>query len=130
SPPTGHRARREESTLANVEATFCVMPSVLTKPLTDGTVAPSGGLQLRVLEPESIDANSRRMLNVDFDIAEMAIATFARARDEGVPIVGLPIFTSGRRFLQPGFQFAARAGLDSLSDLKGRTVAAPQYWMS
>ena len=112
-----------------VEATFCVMPSLLTRPLCAGEVAPTV-LNLRILEPESIDANTRRMLNVEFDIAEMAFGTYARALDEGVPIVGLPIFTSGRRFLQAGFHFAAGSGLRDLSELRGRTVATPQYWLS
>jgi 4,5-dihydroxyphthalate decarboxylase len=70
------------------------------------------------------------MLNVEFDISEMAIATFAKAREQGVPVVGLPIFTSGRRFLQAGFQVAARSGIKDLAALRGRTVCAPQYWMS
>jgi 4,5-dihydroxyphthalate decarboxylase len=115
--------------MANLEATFCVMPSVLTDPIRKGEIVPEGVL-LNVLEPESIDANSRRMLDVEFDIGEMAFGTYARAVDDGVPILGLPLFTSGRRFLQPGFHFAARSGIRDLAELKGRTVAAPQYWMS
>lgn len=105
------------------------MPSLLLRPILGGEVAPKD-VALDIVEPESIDSNSRRMLDLEFDIAEMAIATYAKARQQGIPLIALPLFTSGRRFVQPGFQVAARSGIRDLSELRGRTVAAPQYWMS
>src|SRR6266542_3129519 len=115
--------------MADLKATYAAMPSLLTRPLLDGEVAPKG-IDLEVRDAESIDSISRRMLKPEFDIGEMAIATYIKAREQGVPVVGLPIFTSGRRFLQAGFQFAAKAGLSDLSQLKGKTVGTAQYWLS
>ena len=61
--------------MADVTATYVAMPSVLTRPLIEGEVQPKG-MQLQVGSPDTIDALSRRMLNVELDISEMAIATY------------------------------------------------------
>ena len=115
--------------MSDQAVSLCVMPSVLTRPLLEGEVAPTG-VALRAQEAESIDNVSRRMLTLEYDVGEMAIATFVKARDQGLPLVALPLFTSGRRFLQPGFLLARRAGIRDLSELRGKRVAVPQYWMS
>lgn len=115
--------------MADIEATFSVLPSVLTNPILRGEVKPSG-IKLDIREGKSMDALSRSMLNLEFDIAEMSIATYTKAREQGLPLVGLPLFTSGRRFTQAGLHFATRSGLADPSQLKGRTVATGQYWLS
>lgn len=115
--------------MADVEATFSVLPSVLTNPILRGEVKPRG-IKLDMREGKSMDTLSRSMLNLEFDIAEMSIATYTKAREQGLPLVGLPLFTSGRRFTQAGLHFAARSGLADPSQLKGRTVATGQYWLS
>lgn len=115
--------------MTDIEVTFCVLPSVLTKPILEGEVRPKG-LKLEIREGKSMDALSRSMLNLEFDIAEMSIATYSKAREQGIPLIGLPLFTSGRRFMHSGLQFAARAGIRDPSELRGRTVAVTQYWMS
>lgn len=115
--------------MTDIEVTFCVLPSVLTKPILEGEVTPKG-LKLEIREGKSMDALSRSMLNLEFDIAEMSIATYSKAREQGIPLIGLPLFTSGRRFMHSGLQFAARAGIRDPSELRGRTVAVTQYWMS
>jgi len=115
--------------MADVEINISVMPSVLTVPITEGEVAPKG-VKLDIEKPKSIDDLTRRMLTLDYDLGEMAISTFIDARNRGVRVVGLPIFTSGRRFLQAGFHFSKTSGLEDLSEIKGRNVGVPQYWMS
>ncbi len=115
--------------MGNLSIKLSVMPSLLTRPLFDGEVKAEG-LELEIKEPASIDDVTRRTLNLEYDVGEMAIATFAKAREVGIPLIGLPLFTSGRRFLQAGFQVARRAGIRDLSDMKGKTVGTPQYWMS
>src|SRR5579862_5285553 len=115
--------------MPNVTASFSVMSSLLTEPITRGEVQPEG-LSLEVHAPESIDKLSRDMLDLRFDIGEMSVATFLKAVEEGLPLIGLPLFTSGRRFLQPYFQLSRASGARDLSGLKGKTVGAPQYWMS
>jgi 4,5-dihydroxyphthalate decarboxylase len=77
-----------------------------------------------------MDSLSRSMLNLEFDIAEMSIAAYSKARELGLPLIALPLFTSGRRFMHSGLQFAAKAGIREPSQLRGRTVAAGQYWLS
>lgn len=111
------------------DVTLRVMTSVLTQPLLDGEVTIPG-VPLRAQAAESIDQNSRDMLTLAFDVGEMAVATFLKAREQGLPVAALPIFTSGRRFLQAGFALSGESGMQSLSDLRGKTVAVPQYWMS
>jgi 4,5-dihydroxyphthalate decarboxylase len=115
--------------MADIEVTFCVLRSVLIQPILDGEVKPKG-LKLDIREGKSMDALSRSMLNLEFDIAEMSIATYSKAREQGMPLIALPLFTSGRRFMHAGLQFAARAGIRDPSELRGRTVAVGQYWLS
>jgi 4,5-dihydroxyphthalate decarboxylase len=111
------------------EIKLSVMSSLLTRPILDGEVKPKG-LKIQAREAESMDHLSRSMLNLEFDVGEMAISTFTKARELGVPLVGLPLFTSGRRFLQAGFQVSKRSGIQDLSDLRGRRAGMAQYWMS
>jgi len=115
--------------MADVEVSLSVMPSVLTAPITAGD-ATAKGVKLSIEKPKSIDDLTRRMMTLDYDIGEMAITTFIKARDDGAKVLALPLFTSGRRFLQAGFHFAASSDLDDLAEIKGRNVGVPQYWMS
>jgi hypothetical protein len=80
----------------DLEIKLSVMSSLLTRPLLDREVKPKG-IKISGQEAESMDDLSRRML--EFDVGEMAISTFTKARELGIPLVGLPLFTSGRRFL-------------------------------
>ncbi len=115
--------------MADIAIKLSVMPSLLTRPLFDGEVKAEG-IELQTKEPESLDDVTKRSLNLEYDVGEMAIATFAKAREIGIPLIGLPLFTSGRRFLQAGFQVSKGAGIRDLSDLRGKTAGTPQYWMS
>jgi 4,5-dihydroxyphthalate decarboxylase len=112
-----------------MKLTYSVMPTVLTAPLQNGEVKPDG-LDLAVTVPMTTDANSRDMIQLKFDVAEMSIAAFTKAVERGLPLAGLPVFTSGRRFVQSGFFFSAAAGVRALDQLPGRTVGLPQYWLS
>lgn len=112
-----------------MKITYSVMPTALTAPLRDGRVRPDG-LELEVSTPASTDANSRDMIQLKFDVAEMSIATFAKAVEKGLPLVGLPVFTSGRRFVQSGFFFSANSGVRALDQLRGQVIGLPQYWLS
>lgn len=112
-----------------MKITYSVMPTVLTEPLQSGEVKPDG-LDLEVTVPKTTDANSRDMIQLRFDVAEMSVATFTKAVERGLPLVALPVFTSGRRFVQSGFFFAAGTDVRSLDQLRGRNVGLPQYWIS
>jgi len=115
--------------MADLELTLSVTDSVLTRPLLEGKITPMG-VKLHAQPGKGMDTLSRQMLNLELDIGEMAISTFIKAREKGVPLVGLPLFTSGRRFLQAGILLSKQAGIRDLSDLRGRRVGVPQYWMS
>jgi len=112
-----------------MKITYSVMPTVLTEPLRSGQVKPDG-LDLEVNVPKTTDANSRDMIQLKFDVAEMSVATFSKAVERGLPLVALPVFTSGRRFVQSGFFFSAKTDVRSLDQLRGRNVGLPQYWIS
>ena len=105
-----------------------LVPSPLTTPLLDGTVKIEG-VAVVPHAAKSVDDNSRAMLGGGFDVAEMSLATFSRAKDGGAALTGLPIFP-GRRFTQPGIAVRKGSGIASPRDLAGRRVALPQYWLT
>lgn len=108
---------------------FSVLDSPLTQPIKTGEVT-SKAIELEVLHPQTTDANSREMLELRHDVAEMSIATFVKAVEQGLGLAALPLFASGRRFVQSGFYLAERSVLSSLDDLAGHSVGLPQYWIS
>lgn len=105
-----------------------LVPGPLTQPLLAGDVVPQG-VDVAMTATSSVDRNSRQMLDLAFDVAEMSLATFLKAREQGRPLVGLPVFT-GRRFLQPCVLVAASAGVETPADLAGKRVGLPQFWMT
>lgn len=105
-----------------------LVPGPLTAPLLDGDVVPEG-INWTLSAERSVDRNSRHMLALGFDVGEMSLATFLKAREQGVPFLGLPIFT-GRRFLQPCVLCDQAAGITELGDLAGKKVGLPQFWMT
>jgi 4,5-dihydroxyphthalate decarboxylase len=111
-----------------MKITLSAIPAALTMPVLDGTAALEG-LDINPFKAQSVDRNSRQMLDQQFDVAEMSFATFLKAKEDGLPLIGLPIFT-GRRFLQPCISFSGRAGIASPSELSKRKVGLPQYWMT
>lgn len=109
--------------------TVSVLDAPLTRPLLDGSALPPG-LAVAADVAVSVDANSRAMQSLAFDVAEMSFATYLRARlVDGVPLVALPAFT-GRRFVQPLMGTSEASPVQGVADLRGRRVAVPQYWMT
>ncbi len=115
-------------TTSNLRLSMSLVPGPLTQPVLAGDVVPKG-TEVAVTRGKSVDGNSRQMLNLAFDVAEMSLATYLKAREQGTPLIGLPIFT-GRRFLQPCVLVATRAGIDTPADLAGKRVGLPQFWMT
>ena len=112
-----------------------LVPSPLTRALIDGSVRPDG-VELDFSEqprdatmPAIIEQNSRRMLSLDLDLAEMSFGTLTRARDRGMPIVGLPIFP-GRRFLQHAIAVIRDSGIQTLADVRGKRASLGQFWQT
>src|SRR5438105_8685426 len=100
----------------------------LTQPLLDEHAAVSG-LDVEVHAGTSVDRTSREMLEGRYDVAEMSLATYVKARELGADLMALPIFT-GRRFLQPCVVARAAAGIRTLADLRGKRIGLPQFWMT
>ena len=94
--------------------------------LNDQTLAAAIGWPCSV-DAGTIDANSRKMLDGAIDVAEMSLATFVKAREEGFPASGLPIF-AGRGFPHSEVVVKADAGFRDFSDLRGKRVGLSQFW--
>ena len=103
-------------------------PEGLVLPIVEGKV-PFDGVDLALTIQKSIDKNSRAMIEGRFELCEMSLATFLKARMEGLPIVALPAFT-GRRFLQPMVVAREGAGIRTIQDIAGKRVGLPQYGMT
>jgi 4,5-dihydroxyphthalate decarboxylase len=112
-----------------VSVKFSVMPTGLTAPITSGAVQVAG-VELEIFTPRTTDQNSRAMLELEFDVAEISIAAYTKALELGLPLKAIPVFTSGRRFVQSGIYLSRSSGLSSADELAGRAVGLPQYWIS
>ena len=115
-------------TATKAKIALSLVPSSLTTPLLDGTVKIEG-VAVVPHAAKSVDDNSRAMLSGGFDVAEMSLATFARVKDRGAKLVGLPVFP-GRRFVQPGIAVGKGRKFASPREFAGKTVALPQYWLT
>ena len=62
-----------------------------------------------------------------YDAAELPLARFVFNRDQGDPLVGLPIFPD-RLFLQQYIYTRTEAAFGSLSDLRHRRIIVPGYY--
>ncbi len=100
-----------------------------TAAIKDGRVSIEG------VSPEFIEINPiiqafRRMVrDVEFDICEMAPATYMIARSFGAPFKALPVFIY-RRFHHGGFVYRADAGIKKPKDLEGKHVGVRAYSVS
>ena len=112
----------------NAKIALSLVPSPLTTPLLDGTVRIDG-VAVVPHAAKSVDDNSRAMLGGGFDVAEMSLATFLRAKDRGAALIGIPVFP-GRRFTHPGIAVRKGAGIAGPRDLAGRRIGLPQYWLT
>ncbi len=72
---------------------------------------------------------TRALLEGDYDAGEMSLSAFVKAREEGMPLRALPVFTN-RKFFQQFIYVARGSDIKSLSDLAGRRVGVYMYWMT
>lgn len=83
---------------------------------------PAGGIRTDFIEVTPIIAAFRRMVrDLEFDVCEMASATYMIAREAGLPVRALPVFTY-RRFHHSGFVCRPDAGIRTPRDLEGKRV--------
>lgn len=111
-----------------IKITVSLIPSPLTTPLLDGSIGIEGA-EVTPNASKTVDANSRKMLEGVYDVAEMSLATFMGAAGPDSELLGLPIFP-GRRFIHGGMLCRPDAGIHHPGDLAGRKVGLPQYWLT
>ncbi|KPI11556.1 hypothetical protein OK074_2888 [Actinobacteria bacterium OK074] len=105
-----------------------------TRPLKDRTL-PVAGADCRFVESSPLyPAFARMVRNLEFDVCEMALATYLQAREAGVPVTLLPVVLVGgthhqsltrlpeRPFLTPRQLQGRRVGVRSYSQTTGLWV--------
>ncbi len=105
-----------------------LIPSPLTTPLLDGSIGIEGA-EVVPNASKTVDANSRKMLEGEYDVAEMSLATFLSVAGPGSELLGLPVYP-GRRFIHGGMLCRPEVGIQNPGDLAGRKVGLPQYWLT
>ena len=97
-----------------------------TAALKNGSVAING-VRPNLVEVKPIIAAFRRMVrDIEFDVCEMAPATYMIAREAGAPFKALPIFIF-RRFHHAGLVYRADASISEPKDLEGKKVGVRAY---
>jgi 4,5-dihydroxyphthalate decarboxylase len=100
-----------------------------TAAVKDGR-APIEGVEADFVEISPIIAAFRRMVrDVEFDVCEMAPATYMIARAAGAPFKALPVFVF-RRFHHGGFVYRDDAGIREPKDLEGKRAGVRAYSVS
>src|ERR1700730_3081318 len=93
----------------------------LTKPLKDGRVR-LGNQNVEFIQVDPIVAAMRRMVRgLEFDMCEMAFATYLCAKAYGKPITAIPVFVS-RAFHHRAIFYNVNSKIKTPKDLEGRTV--------
>ena len=97
-----------------------------TAALKDGRVSIEG-VDANFMDINPIIAAFRRMVrDVEFDVCEMAPATYMIARAAGAPFKALPVFIY-RRFHHGGLVYRDDAGVSKPRDLEGKNVGVRAY---
>ena len=97
-----------------------------TTPLKDGRVT-SDRFGMEHIEITPVPMIFRRMVRgLEFDVAEMALATYFCSRAHGKKFTGIPIFLT-RDFYHGAMVYNRRSGIESPKDLEGRKVGARSY---
>lgn len=95
-----------------------------TVALKDGRVFMEG-VKAEYIEVDALADVAQRMVHeADFDVCEMALATYLIARSLGAPLIALPVFV-GRRFHHGDLLVRLDKGIRSPRDLEGRRVGVP-----
>jgi 4,5-dihydroxyphthalate decarboxylase len=98
-------------------------------PFFMGLVEPPGGCSLEALEVgmvpprrDGVDRHRRMLVDREFDIAEVSLASYILAKQKGAPLTAVPV--APRRLFSQNHVFVnADSGIETPQDLIGRTVA-------
>ena len=97
-----------------------------TTPLKDGRVT-SESFGMEHVEISPVPMIFRRMARgLEFDVAEMALATYFCARAHGKKFTGIPVFLT-RDFYHGALVYNRRSGIETPKDLEGGRVGVRSY---
>lgn len=100
-----------------------------TTPLKDGSVT-SDMFDMEHVEISPVPMIFRRMVrSLEFDVAEMALATYLCARAHGKRFTALPVFLT-HDFYHGGIVVHERSGIDTPKDLEGKRVGVRSYTLT
>ena len=100
-----------------------------TTPLKDGSVT-SGMFSMEHVEVSPVPMLFRRMVRgLEFDVAEMALATYLCSRAHGKRFTALPVFLT-HDFYHGGIVTHARSGVNTPRDLEGKRVGVRSYTLT
>ena len=100
-----------------------------TTPLKDGTVT-SDMFEMEHVEISPVPMIFRRMVRgLEFDIAEMALATYLCARAHGKRFTALPVFLT-HDFYHGGIVVHKGRGIEGAKDLEGKRVGVRSYTLT
>ncbi|NNC63809.1 MAG: ABC transporter substrate-binding protein [Gammaproteobacteria bacterium] len=100
-----------------------------TRPIIDGRV-PIQGVDPVVMMQEPEELFFRAFRNVDYDICELSLSSFAVRTARGdCPYIGVPVFPS-RFFRHTSIYIRTDRGIDKPEDLKGRRIGTPEYQLT
>ena len=100
-----------------------------TTPLKDGSIT-SELFDMEHFEISPVPMIFRRMVRgLEFDVAEMALATYLCARAHGKRFTGLPVFLT-HDFYHGGILCNTSSGINSPKDLEGRRVGVRSYTLT
>ena len=92
-----------------------------TRAARTGEIRPSG-FEKDFLDEKTVNKAFKRVVGpLEFDIAELAIATYFQAKAAGKPLVLLPLVTRGK-FAHSTGAYNVESGIKSPKDLEGRKV--------
>lgn len=102
-----------------------------TRALADGTVR-ADGVDLTYLSLPVEETFFRMLRHREFEAAEMSLGSFvtaAAATPDAGGLVAIPVFPS-RAFRHHGIYVHSGSGIETPSDLVGRTVGVPEYQLT
>lgn len=97
-----------------------------TRALKTGAIKPRG-IELDFVDEKTVNKAFKRVVrDIEFDVAELAIATFLQAKAHGKPLALLPVVVRGK-FAHSTLSYNAERGALSPADLPGRRVGIRAY---
>jgi 4,5-dihydroxyphthalate decarboxylase len=112
------------STLRSFRSTFTPYPH--TQAVADGEAGLATGQLVFVGNDPIIGAYREMVRDLGYDICELAPTTYLMAREAGLPIIAIPVFTK-RQFHHGHIRCHPASGIRVPQDLAGRKVGVRAY---